>query len=97
MDGFPLFSKTWPSPYVKKVIKILNNKMKQFNEILKHFQPMACILTSIENSSASKSITAMSLLLPQIPIKWKTLYSINKNTIKKQKEQQIETPKTKTK
>ena len=52
MAGLPLFSETWPSSYIKKMVKILNNKMKQFKEILKHSLLMAWILTNIENSSA---------------------------------------------
>ena len=36
MGGLPLFSKTWPGPCIKKVIKNLNNKMKQLKGILKH-------------------------------------------------------------
>ena len=71
--------------------------MKRVKEILKQFWPLACILTSIDNSSAWNPTTAISLPLLQlaIPSTWKTLFSINKNTVKKQKKQQIETSKTK--
>lgn len=96
MRGLSLFGKTWPSLFIKKAFEILNNQIKQFKGNLKHFPPMTCILASIYWQLISTKADDGTVPHPQLAIpQCKTLFRINKNTVKKQKKQQIDTPKTK--